>query len=121
MMLVYMPVQKLLRGMVLRLKGRWFETETGSRQSSLFLPVHPVPQIDLTSWFCVEEQLWLSLDHLPQLVTLPGMHFLLLFTLQLYQVVSAHLCLSQNLLVLMGPCVLAVILNCRIYQKQSSL
>ena len=90
MMLVYMPVQKLLRGMVLRLKGRWFETETGSRQSSLFLPVHPVPQIDLTSWFCVEEQLWLSLDHLPQLVTLPGMHFLLLFTLQLYQVVSVH-------------------------------
>src|SRR6218665_3454822 len=73
--------------MVLRLKGRLFKTETGSRQSSLFLPVHPVPQIDFIWWFCVEEQLWLSLYHLVQLVTLLGMHFLLLFTLQFYQVV----------------------------------
>lgn len=44
----------------------------------------------LDRYFHVAEQLWLSLDRLPQLVPCPlfGMHFLLLFTLLIFQAVS---------------------------------
>src|SRR6218665_1211701 len=52
------------------------------------LAVHFVTQIALTSWFHFEELLWFSLDPLPQLVPLFGMHFLLQFVPLLYQTSS---------------------------------
>src|SRR6218665_682950 len=50
--------------------------------------IHFVPQIDLTSWFPIEELLWLSLDPLCHLVPLFGMWFLLLFALRFYLAIS---------------------------------
>ena len=49
--------------------------------------VHFVRPTNVTSWFCIQELLSFTLDPLPQLVPLFGIHFLLLFALQFYQAV----------------------------------
>src|SRR6218665_1767372 len=69
-------------------------------------PLHSLNRLDL-----LVPRKSLSLDPLPQLVPLFGMHFLLLYTLLSFSQSFICLCLSQNLFFLIGPFTLAALLN----------